>query len=98
MPLTQSVTDQRNQDLISPLISSLIIVLFLFFIDEGYYDFRWMKEWGSWIVFVMYMIILFPVQWAISHFIFRDFNGWKKTVAMICISIPVSLIFFWIVF
>lgn len=89
---------RKTEDLISPLISAIFIVMFLFFIDEGYYDFRWMKEPGNWVVFVVYMLIFFPVQWGISHFVFHKLNGWKKTAAMVGISLPLSLLLLWIVF
>lgn len=42
-----------------PLMLSFIITQFLFFIDEGYCDFRWMKSGGNWLVFVIYLIIIF---------------------------------------
>ncbi len=81
-----------------PFFSALLITLFLFFIDEGYYDFRWMMSWGNWIVFVMYLILLFPVQWVISHFLFRKFQGTQKALLMLGIGIPITLaLFYWIV-
>ncbi len=89
---------RKAEDLISPLISAFLIVMFLFFIDEGYNDFRRMKDPGNWIVFVIYMIIFFPIQWGISHFVFYRLTGWQKTAAMVGISIPLSLIFLWLVF
>jgi hypothetical protein len=98
MPLTQSLPAQRNHDVISPLISALIIVLFLFFIDEGYYDFRWMKDWGNWIVFGMYSLIFFPIQWIISHYVFGKLTGWVKVACMVLISVPASVLSFWLLF
>lgn len=98
MSQTQTLPVRKTEDLIAPLISAFLIVMFLFFIDEGYYDFRWMKEPGNWLVFVIYMIIFFPIQWGISHFVFNKLTGWKKTVAMMGISIPLSLILLWLVF
>lgn len=40
-------------------LASLSITMFLFFIDEGYYDFRWMKRVGNWIPFVIYLSLIF---------------------------------------
>lgn len=34
--------------------SALLVSLMLFYIDEGYYDFRWMSNVGNWIAFVVY--------------------------------------------
>jgi hypothetical protein len=96
MSQTQSLPARQSEDLVSPLISALLIVMFLFFIDEGYYDFRWMKDPGNWFVFMIYMIIFFPVQWGISHFVFSRLAGWKKTAALVGITIPLALILFWL--
>jgi hypothetical protein len=97
MSQTQTLQVRKTEDLISPLIAAFLIVMFLFYIDEGYNDFRWMKDPGNWFVFVIYMIIFFPVQWVISHFVFGKLIGWKKIVAMVGISIPLSLTVLWLV-
>ena len=49
-----------------PLWVSLILTLFLFFIDEGYYDFRWMKDLGNWFVFVIYVVGIYAVLLAVT--------------------------------
>jgi hypothetical protein len=50
------------------LIFAIIFTLFLFYIDEGYYDFRWMQRAGNWIPFVVYVAIIYGlylfVSWA----------------------------------
>ena len=38
--------------------SALLISLMLFYIDEGYYDLRWMTDIGNWIVFVVYFSVI----------------------------------------
>ena len=77
-------------------LSALLIVLFMFFIDEGYYDFRWMLNWGNWIVFVIYLAIFFPVQWIIARFLLRKFHGMTKVWMMLFIGIPLTvLLFIW---
>jgi hypothetical protein len=40
-------------------IISNIITQVLFFIDEGYNDFRWMKEPGNWFVYFIYILAIF---------------------------------------
>jgi putative effector of murein hydrolase len=54
------------------LLASFIITQILFFIDEGYYDFRWMKEFGNWMVFIIYMGVLFGLQ-TLLFFLLRVF-------------------------
>ncbi len=38
---------------------TISIVLFLFYIDEGYYSFSWMQDPGAWIVFFIYCNLFF---------------------------------------
>lgn len=96
MHTSNTLTIRKNEDLVSPFIAALLIVLFLFFIDEGYYDFRWMREWGNWLVFGIYLAIFFPVQWLISHFLLRQVTGWKKVLIMVCISVPLTIGMIWL--
>lgn len=94
-----TVTPGNTRDsILIPLGSAFVITFFLFFIDEGYYDFRWMLEWGNWVVFVLYLAFMFPVHWAISHFLFRKYQGTRKAILMFGIGIPITLaLFYWIV-
>jgi hypothetical protein len=98
MSLTQILPARKSEDLLSPLVSTFLIVLLLFYVDEGYYNFNWMADWGNWFVFGIYVLIIFPVQWAVSHFIFHKLSGWKKTAAMVGVTFPASILFIWLVF
>jgi len=49
------------------LLSSSIVTLFLFYIDEGYYSFAWMKSIGAWIVFGIYTFVFFAIQTVLFH-------------------------------
>ena len=49
------------------ILLSIIISLFLGYIDEGYNNFKWMLDWMNWISFVIYFIIIY----FISSFIFN---------------------------
>ena len=93
-----TTSNASRDNLLIPFASAILITLFLFYIDEGYYDFRWMLQWGNWIAFGIYLALLFPVQWAISFFLFRKYEGTKKALLMFGVSIPITLaMFFWIV-
>lgn len=37
------------------ITSAVLVTLMLFYIDEGFYDLRWMKDIGNWIVFIIYV-------------------------------------------
>lgn len=47
-----------NRQVSIAFIIANIITQFLCFIDEGYYDFRWMRSWGNWIVYLIYVILI----------------------------------------
>ena len=53
----------NGKEIISQLnilrISSVLIVLFLFFIDEGYYSFNWVSDIRIWFLFGIYLAIIF---------------------------------------
>lgn len=65
MPSIPAALSSQRNETIAPFLSALVIVMFLFFIDEGYYDFRWMKDAGNWLVFVFYLAF------------FSFSNGWS---------------------
>ena len=56
------------------LIISVVATLFVFYIDEGFYNFQWMKSWGNWIVLIIYAGIIFLVQ-QLFALIFRKVLG-----------------------
>ena len=84
-----------------PLIATFLIVNFLFFIDEGYYDFRWMHDAGNWFVFGIYCLIIFPIQWMVSWFLFRRIEGWQKTALRLFTGVTGTLglmyVFVWLI-
>lgn len=56
--------------------SSIFVVLFLFFIDEGNYNFSWAQNIFSYIVLLIYVIPMILLQW----FIYQLFpKGMSKT-------------------
>ena len=86
------VTPASTYSWLAPLASTLGILLFFFFIDEGYYDFRWMADAGNWVVFFIYFIVLFPVQLGISEFILRKVSGSRKLVLMLLVIMPLTIV------
>lgn len=53
------------------LLSSILVTLFLFYIDEGYYSFQWMTNAGAWIIFVIYVFVFFLTQVGINFLFTR---------------------------
>ena len=83
---------EKMSDLAVYLISALIVTLFLFFIDEGYYSFQWMTSVGSWIVFVVYAGGLLLSQILISSLIAKRLVGNTKRVLSLVVGIPVGFL------
>ena len=73
------------------LIISVVASLFLFYIDEGFYNFQWMKSWGNWIVFMIYAGIIFVVQ-LLFALIFREvFKVNNRNYLIAAIGVPVAI-------
>lgn len=90
---------RKKEDLITPLIAAFLIVQFFFFIDEGYYDFRWMKDFRNWIVFVPYLAVFFLMQWVIYRFLLGRLQERNKRWVMLGAVMPITIILFlWLVF
>lgn len=54
---------------------ALVYTLFLFYIDEGYNDFRWMKDPGNWIIFVVYVSIITGTLILCDYMFFERLNN-----------------------
>ncbi len=48
------------------LIISVVLTTYLAYIDEGYYSFQWMKSFGNWMMFFVYITIIFLIQFGNS--------------------------------
>ncbi len=59
------------------------ITQFLFFIDEGYNDFRWMKQPGNWLVYLIYISVIFGVLFGMLHLLALV----RKGVRFICVAL-----------
>jgi hypothetical protein len=64
-----------------PLWISLLVTNILFFIDEGYNDFRWMKDPGNWVVFVIYVVGIYAVLFTIAVLITLGIRMTKQLVS-----------------
>ena len=91
------MTIKRNYGLQIPLALSVLVTLFLFYIDEGYYNFKWMLNIGNWLIFVLYVFILFMAQMLVMKAVLYKSNnpiimGFKYMVG-IALGIAVA---FWV--
>ena len=97
MPYAHALKSTQDRGLLLPFLSAFLIVMVLFFIDEGYYDFRWMKDGGNWVVFGFYMAFFFTLQMLIYHFLLRRFQLRHKALLMLLVVMPVTLALFFLV-
>jgi hypothetical protein len=87
------------QSILPAAIATVVMVMFLFYIDEGYYDFRWMRNAGNWLMFVVYLAFVFPMQWLLAGMLGR-LAGKMRSVAVVTLltlladSLILGLIFF----
>ncbi|MEO8150001.1 MAG: hypothetical protein ABI723_20350 [Bacteroidia bacterium] len=69
---TTAETEFYNRRIYYSLIIAIAVTLFLFFIDEGYYNFNWMDDAGNWFAFLIYVFLLFTAQLLLIAFLFRN--------------------------
>ena len=73
------------------LIISVVASLFLSYIDEGYYNFQWMKSWENWIVFMIYAVIIFLVQQLFALIFSEVFKVNNRNYLIAAIGVPVPI-------
>lgn len=82
----------KKSPLKSILISNITVVLLLFFIDEGAFNFRWMSQPGNWFAFFIYFSGIFLCQYFVYAVILRKYKGKEKNLYTSLIGIPLGLI------
>ena len=70
-----------NMELVRIALITFLILQFLFFIDEGFYNFQWMNSWMNWIVFSIYFSILLGIQ--VLMYLCAQLFGMKRNLMMI---------------
>ena len=81
LPVTRSIQTKP----VIYFLSTVVVVNILFFIDEGYYDFRWMADLGNWLAFAIYFAVLFLAQFGLDRLLSAI-----KTPAKVSISIVIG--------
>ncbi len=76
-----------------PLLFSVILTLFLFYIDEGYYDFRWTEDPANIPVLICYMLGFFIGMAIISGYTFKSQYGITKNLIIIGLGLPLGVLF-----
>ena len=58
-----------------------LISQFLMWMDEGYYDFRWMAEGWNWVIYFVYTTIIFGCAAGCFRIAFRNIQ--RRTLAVV---------------
>jgi hypothetical protein len=72
------------------LFVAICIVTLLFYIDEGYYNFNWTKQFGNWIIFFVYALFLFLGQVFTYHVLLRKYVSKDKNILASIIGAPLG--------
>ncbi len=83
----------EKKQIIILLTASLSITLFLFFIDEGYYNFNWVNNAGNWIAFFIYFTVIFAFQVLFSNIFLKKLKPVLNLVLSIIGGTIISLSF-----
>jgi len=60
---TQTIQpNAETEKYILPLLVSIVITLFFCYIDEGYYNFKWMLNLENWVAFFVYLAAIYLLQ------------------------------------
>lgn len=78
--MTAATLESKKQDksLITFILAATGIAFFLGFIDEGYYDFRWMKDFWNWVILGVYALFMLIGQLSFYHVILKHLSGSKR--------------------
>ena len=92
----QEVTHENknyNRSILIPVIVAFFTANLLFFIDEGYYDFRWMLKPWNWVIFFIYSAFLFSGQLLIKYSLFRKAKGYSVLCSFLGIIVGTGIAF-----
>lgn len=96
---TQTIQpNAETEKYILPLFVSIVITLFLCYIDEGYYNFKWILNLGNWVVFFVYVSVIYLAQLILIVPVFRFAPNFILTVTRFILIILAVLFLGFIVF
>lgn len=73
----------QNRRIILSICCAVAATLFMFYIDEGYYNFKWMLKPGNWIPFFIYAGAMLGIQLLATEVILIKCSGQVKTMSSI---------------
>lgn len=80
---------QKCTDLIPPIIlisCSLMMVLFLFYLDEGNFNFQWIQQPGNWLLFGLYFIFTLLGQLIFVNIFCTRRSSWLMKISVMSLG------------
>lgn len=74
------------------LIAALLSAFILFFIDEGNYNLKWMKDWANWFFYLFYFGFFVLGQYLLYRFAFQKLDSKPRSVLTIILGLPLGFI------
>jgi len=75
-----------------------LITMYLFYLDEGYFNFMWMKNFGNWIFFMIYGSFFLFGQLLVKRFVLKNYTGLLQTILSCIIGSGLELMLAMILF
>lgn len=73
------------------ILANVLVILFLFFIDEGNFNFSWATNPGGWFAFGFYFTGIMLCQCLTYLLVLRKYKGRYKNTFTSLIGIPVGI-------
>lgn len=98
--MNAAVTPKRRifSEIAIPVAMAVLVTLYLFYIDEGYYNFNWMANAGNWLAFVVYVGLITGIQLLLALVFLRRFSGWGKGLLSSLLGAVLVLILVFVLF
>ncbi len=88
---TAAIYSHKNSgQLLKTVSCSILVIFFLFFIDEGAYNFEWMKAPGNWVAFFIYFSGFTLGQYLTYSLILGRYQRKNKLTLTNVIGIPLG--------
>lgn len=85
-----AIQSTHTKTILISLLNSTLVILFLFYMDEGYYNFNWMLHLGNWIAFGFYMLAFSTGQLITHQLILAHYKGANKITFTSVIGMPLG--------
>ena len=79
-------------NLVTPCVIAVVLSTFLFYIDEGYYNFKWLLSPGNMFVFVIYVSGFVLGQCITAAILYKRISGYVNAAIVFFVGLPFGFI------